>query len=276
MRGGSDGLCHLGSCWTRGGDFSGFVSLLPQLDQSAMYSTIDWRSPFPPFVGVFPAWSAQLPVLLCPSDSVPAIRLNDCGYRSYHFSLGTTIRDNFWGNTNGVFGWRSYTRLEHVTDGSSNTVAVGEKVLGYRDSRLIRGISAMMTVDLNANPRACLATANGPRYRSGVQVSWLEQGATWAMGHPHWGGFTTILPPNSPSCYDNTNGGFSGDINPSWDYGVFSTTSNHSGGVNVLMTDGAVRFVSDSVDTGPLTPTGGYGVWGALGTRAGGEVVGEW
>ena len=111
MRGGPDGLCYGGSCWTRGGDFSGFVPLLPQLDQSAMYNTIDWSKAIPPFIGAFPAWSTQLSVMLCPSDSVPALRMNDCAYRSYHFCVGTTIRDNFWGTTNGVFGWRSYTRM---------------------------------------------------------------------------------------------------------------------------------------------------------------------
>ena len=66
-------------------------------------------------------------------------------------------------------------------------------------------------------------------------------------------------------------------------------SSQHPGGVNVAMMDGSVRFVTDNVDTGDLNqpsirkyesdhsfqPYGGgkspYGVWGAMGTREGGE-----
>jgi hypothetical protein len=49
--------------------------------------------------------------------------------------------------------------------------------------------------------------------------------------------------------------------------------------VNVLFVDGSVRFVSESIDTGNMAvkPILGnaspYGVWGALGTRGGGEVI---
>lgn len=272
MRGGPDDLCYGGSCWSRGGDFSGFVTLLPFVDQAPMYTTINWQAAIPPFVGAFPAWAAQLPILTCPSDAVPADRLNDCGYRSYHLSVGTTIRDNFWGQTNGIFGWRSYTRMGHVLDGSSNTIACSEKAMGSRNSRKIRGMSAQMTVNLNASPIACRNAASGAEYNAGVTVSPYEQGATWAMGHPHWGAINMVLPPNSPSCYDNTNGGFSGDANPSWDYGIFSATSLHPGGVHALFLDGSVRFVSDSIDSGTSAP-GNYGVWGAMGTRSGGEVA---
>ena len=43
--------------------------------------------------------------------------------------------------------------------------------------------------------------------------------------------------------------------------------SRHVGGVNLLMADGAVRFVEDGVD-GSL--------WQALLTRGGGEVIENW
>ena len=50
-------------------------------------------------------------------------------------------------------------------------------------------------------------------------------------------------------------------IDSSFSYAV---SSNHSGGANVLMADGSVRFVKDGVSR----PT-----WWALGTRNGGEVI---
>jgi prepilin-type processing-associated H-X9-DG protein len=70
---------------------------------------------------------------------------------------------------------------------------------------------------------------------------------------------------------------------------VLSGSSYHVGGMHVLMCDGAVRFVSENIDTGNLAAAGvlpsaltttitgpsPYGVWGALGTRAGNDTVGN-
>ena len=43
-------------------------------------------------------------------------------------------------------------------------------------------------------------------------------------------------------------------------------SSRHSGGVNLLLGDGSVRFVRDSVTVA---------TWRALGSRNGGEVLGD-
>jgi prepilin-type processing-associated H-X9-DG protein len=70
-----------------------------------------------------------------------------------------------------------------------------------------------------------------------------------------------------------------------------SASSLHPGGVNVLMGDGSVRFIKNSIQSWPLNPVSGVpvgasvnsagmwinlpqaGVWQALSTRAGDEVV---
>jgi len=92
----------------------------------------------------------------------------------------------------------------------------------------------------------------------------------WADGHAHESSVTTVLPPNSPSCRR------SGDEHDA----AYSAASYHQGGAHVLMCDGAVRFITDSIDTGdlnqaPVAYAGGftaigskspYGLWGALGT----------
>ena len=66
--------------------------------------------------------------------------------------------------------------------------------------------------------------------------------------------------------------------------------SRHQGGCHVLMTDGAVKFITDSIEAGnssaPDVRNGGiggsapgsispYGLWGALGTRASKEVINQ-
>ena len=60
--------------------------------------------------------------------------------------------------------------------------------------------------------------------------------------------------PDSPSLTRGTN--------HHWGNGIMQASSYHTGGVNVLMLDGAVRFASDTID---------LGVWQAISTRAGGE-----
>ena len=78
-----------------------------------------------------------------------------------------------------------------------------------------------------------------------------------------------------------------GNNNADAQHTCITATSLHTGGVQVLMVDGAVRFVSENIDTGDLTATtpnrnnpntrgrSPYGVWGALGTKRGGETIGE-
>lgn len=97
------------------------------------------------------------------------------------------------------------------------------------------------------------------------------------MARPLYTGVLTVLPPNAELCFQDTQEG----------EGNATASSRHQGGVHVLMADGAVKFLTDSIEAGnseapqvrhdgAFTPAGSqspYGLWGALGTRAAHEVI---
>lgn len=185
------------------------------------------------------------------------------------------------GGTGALFGG---IRFGQISDGLSNTIAMSEHLKGSAGSNPANIASDQMkfTVGvvvgqsgLAANPGQCM-TLRGP---GGLFIAGhlgkAKFGTSWQDGQYERCGFSTILPPNSPACAEGDNGNADSSIV------IVPPSSEHTGGVNALLADGSVRFISDSIHTGDLTRpavvTGPspYGVWGALGSRDGGDVIGE-
>jgi prepilin-type processing-associated H-X9-DG protein len=102
----------------------------------------------------------------------------------------------------------------------------------------------------------------------------------------------TGWPPNSVTCSSqgtfnstpNSTTATSGNNGPGTSTGA---SSWHKGGVQVVMADGSVRFVTDDIDAGSIggnkmavkpvdatnASTNPKGIWGGMGTRSGGENV---
>jgi len=122
---------------------------------------------------------------------------------------------------------------------------------------------------VNPNPAICLTSVSGNVFTTASFGPY--SGLRWADGADEFSAFNTILGPNSPAC---------GVGSDSTDM-VVPPQSYHPGGVVVVMADASARFVSDTIDTGitstaaptALSATSPYGVWGAMGSRMGGESV---
>jgi hypothetical protein len=182
-----------------------------------------------------------------------------------------------------IFHFYKQTEFGGVADGLSNTIVISEAVTGDWQNDKIKGSVAVYSdIDLGnyvSMPSLCMNIRNGDTYKWGggstQPINLLHpRGGNFLDSLPLSAGFHTIMPPNAPSCVKYNSEQFS--------VGMLAPTSHHTGGVNGGFLDGAVRFISDSVDTNGLadTPTGialtgqsRLGVWGAMGSIDGGESV---
>ena len=280
------------------GRFSGLYVLLPYIEQNALYTTginnIEANAS-PWSGGAEFAHCNQVNTFLCPSDSNGQTEVGTVGCTNYRLSRGDLSLNWDWNEARSPFanGNVKKMNLSSITDGLSNTVFLSECVVGTaQNQRKVKGGQAVMdytgghTTDwgnLYFNPSLCNAArgADGDIASAYGVVTVGDQlmGQRWGDAHDPYTLFWTIMPPNAPTCCRGN------------ENGVRSTaSSNHSGGVNACMGDGAVRFISDTIDCGDLSKDtydvvdnksrpqdyGGksiYGIWGAMGSAAGGESV---
>lgn len=284
-----------------------FVGMLPYLDQAPLANLISTGGTAAGVNGTtnylgdsFVPWDenhrgviAKIPGMLCPSDGDTTVEGNE-GDNNYATCRGDTVWDHTpqW-NGNGGRGLRGFfvggqpgsgTRsVRDVTDGLSNTIAISEVIKTKPGATTVLTGAVSYQFDqatMRVNPSICLTGVGANGVVTTTSGNSLRRGTRWMDAAPVFTGFTTILGPNKVSCL-SSNGGDSGD-------GILEPSSIHTGGVHGLMGDGAVRFISENINTGNTTLTnpaaggsgapGGasvYGVWGALGSVSGGEAVSE-
>ncbi|MEO2015480.1 MAG: DUF1559 domain-containing protein [Fuerstiella sp.] len=255
------------------------IQILPYLDQAPLWNK--WDSNHPAWneaagFGHGPASvitsnleviATVLPAYVCPSTSARPV--HDYDYSPAGFPITFTAARSDYTTTNGIrsgFASVAYagnaggqrggalvfvggspiggsgdpiTRMRDITDGSSNTILVGERVGGtniYKKNKLDPTLSAV------------LGGTNGGAWGD------ILNGEHWIAGSLYDGTPAPFAPNGGPCPINCTNarGG-----------GLYSF---HTGGSQVLLADGAVRFLSASIDAGTFA---------ALVTRAKGEVVGE-
>jgi prepilin-type N-terminal cleavage/methylation domain-containing protein/prepilin-type processing-associated H-X9-DG protein len=184
--------------------------LLPFLEQDNLFRQINLTQPLQGQAAI----TTMLPVFLCPSD-VPASAafvLSDATFSpitsaapsSYAATVGDDSSEADGPTGNGVFYRNSRTRFTDITDGTSQTVMIGDRA--WTDTQ---GIWA--------------GAPSGGVVRAGVRNPWQSATASapiFVLAHNNWINIKTDA-----------------------DGGLDDFSSNHSGGVNLLFADGSVHFL---------------------------------
>lgn len=250
-----------------GDGWSIHARLLPYLEQENLQRLIDFNLSY----AVQPqVTQTRVATYLCPSEINDRPRLDGSLTHypiSYGFNVGTWLVYN---PANGLGGDGAFTpnrgtRMADLTDGTSNTVGVAE-VKAYTPYLRDGGNPGALGVPAPVSPAEVVAYGGSFKPDSGH--------TEWVDARVHQTGFTTVFPPNTRVPYVSGGVTYDVDFNSSREgktanrptYAAVTSRSYHTGVVNVGLMDGSVRTVSNSISL----PT-----WRALGTRAGGEVLGN-
>ena len=256
--------------WTNGWSVHGRI--LPFMEQGALFNAINFAQRYSAAPNTTVS-RTSIAVLLCPSEIRPEPRDGTeglMGVVSYAWNMGDWyVWGGFAGRPNRApFQVNASRRFAEFQDGLSNTLVAAEVKTYQPGLRNCGGLSRI-------NDPASIPAANAdpaavaPEYDAGCSLS--------APGHTEWvdgavaqTGMTTAWTPNRRT----TRGGTGQDLDligqtegrggPT--FAAVTARSYHPGGINVLMGDGSVRFLKDSIDGAQ---------WRGLGTIAGGEIISQ-
>jgi prepilin-type processing-associated H-X9-DG protein len=226
--------------------FSAAAHLLPYLEQNAVFNEIDFKKPVDDKANNAPRMN-RIKIFENPQDPAFA-NAGNIGGCSYLFSAGTKypLKEN-----DGVFFAETEIKITEITDGTSNTLMVGET---------LRGDGGDKAVDVHRqHVRLKEAALKGLTEESGVKdfadsknIA-ADRCTSWADGRFLFGTFTMTRTINDekPDVDCGGAGGLSG-----------LRSLNNT--VNVCFCDGSVRVLTDAVKADVLK---------AIATRAGGEAV---
>jgi prepilin-type N-terminal cleavage/methylation domain-containing protein/prepilin-type processing-associated H-X9-DG protein len=257
-------------------------ALLPFIEQDNLYKSIDFN--YPPetpgmggVVNFMPAYQnpgrqnavpcrSLVPLFLCPADNNPGPDAADWpGQNNYLGNLGAQFLCDLseqqastvapTETPNGIFYYLSKVRIADIRDGTSNTALFSEKKRGQGAPR---ADSDMFIMPNQTTIDTAYQTCQALDPTTAVPLT-SKQGYSWVMGEMCCTTYNHVAPPNSRTCAGQPFPGTMANMAM-----VVPPSSYHSGGVNMLMGDGGVRFVQDNIN---------LVTWRALGTRAGGEVI---
>lgn len=260
---------------TVGGQWSVFARILPYMEQTNLQNLINWSVGYSTQVNVA---TMRIPSYLCPSEPNDVVRVNPAtgvprDYpANYVVNFGTwKIYDPMNGTGgDGAFFPNSRMRPANFTDGMSNTLCASE---AKAFTPYVRNSAADPGPMVPGDP-SFAASFVGDGCCIGAALQQNTGHTEWADGLCQQSGFTTTFSPNTKIPYTVSGAVYDIDF-IAWregthatrmQYGAMPARSHHEGVVMALLMDGSARAVSENIDRQ---------VWQSLGTRAGGEVVGE-
>ncbi len=260
--------------------------MLGYLEQTPLYNSINFNWAPEPYVeptsqdagynspgGTInsTAYNTKLNAFLCPSDG----NAGPINNNSYNASVGTTTNniDRNPQGSSGLFAFQRSYSIADVVDGTSNTIAYAEALCGDSNiggPRRANGtgnsgssqasnqldVSAIGIGPLLTDLQACSNT-----FKTAFTAD--DRGYRWGGGMMGYSLFNTVMPPNGGGQFNWNSCRVDCCVQAQAAHYV-PATSNHPGGVNVMMTDGSVKFIKNTI---------AYSTWWALGTKSNGEVV---
>jgi prepilin-type N-terminal cleavage/methylation domain-containing protein/prepilin-type processing-associated H-X9-DG protein len=256
--------------------------ILPFIEQDNLYKSINFA--FPPetpgmqgVINFMPAYQTpgrvnadacrtKVNLFLCPSDPAPS-NTDWPGQNNYYANQGSNFLCDLSEAlpstiapaevSNGPFYYLSKNKFADIVDGTSNTVLFSEKLRGAGSPN---PRTDMFTIPNQSTLADTYNTCIGINPNTATPLT-SKQGASWVMGEMCCTTYNHLSVPNTVTCAGI---GFPGTMaNMAMQV---TASSQHPGGVNCLMGDGSVRFVTNSITL--LT-------WRAMGTMNGGEVIGD-
>lgn len=265
---------HRGALTTNNGSWSIHGRLLPYVEQGNAYNVVNLDAPYDSQLNTGVP-TMRVPIFICPSEVNDQVRTKDgVPYVypvTYGFNMGSWLVFNPATNSggNGAFYPNSRLRPMSFTDGLSNTIAASEvkAFTSYTRNNADPGPG------IPTSPAQMQAIATSNDAKLGPDTNSNTGHTEWPDGRVHHSGFTTTFTPNTVVPYIHSDGqtydidynslqeGRS-DTQPT--YAAITARSYHTGLVNVLMMDGSVRSIQNSIN---------IDTWRALGSRNGGEVI---
>lgn len=252
---------------TTGDGWSMHARLLPYIEQENIHRNIRFGLSY----AAQPAITAQrVPVYLCPSENNDRPRPDGAITHypiSYGANMGTWMVWNPNGGQAGDGAFAVNTRVKPTTipDGTSNTLAFAE-VKAFTPYLRDGGSPSAAGTSPPGSPAALVAYGGSFKTDSGH--------TEWVDARSHQTGFTTVFTPNTAVPYSSGGTNYDIDFTSSREgkttnlitYAAVTARSYHAQSINVLLMDGSARTVDNSIT---------LQTWRSLGTRAGGEPIGD-
>ncbi len=251
--------------------------IAPYLDQAALFNQIDLQKSWSDPVNASVVSGFRVPVYVCPSDAKSDFARSTSGVNLYSTNYGVNLGSWFYYDPttgrggDGLFYPNSSTRIGDITDGASNTLLASEVKSWQAYTRnapppstaIPQSLAEVVAaVDVGLKDRIQPASKDGTAHTE------------WPNGHGHHSGFTTTMTPNTNVLWTYQGVTYDADYASRQEgsnttllsYGSLTSRSYHTGVVQCVLADGSVRAIGQNI---------ALSVWRALGTRAGGEVLGE-